>query len=260
MFAAHVAPYSSQRITAKKTLVSRTLKFTGIGESQLAELVHDELVNQSNPTIAPYASLGEVKLRLTAKADSLEQALELIRPVEKRLIERLTPYYYGADQETLESAVGSILRKRRETLAVAESCTGGLIASRITDVSGSSDYFECGYTTYSNRAKTELLGVDPDLIERFGAVSSEVAAALAEGARARSGADWSLAVTGIAGPAGGTKEKPVGLVHMAVASKGNTKARQFYFNGTRTEIKYLTSQAALNLLRQEIMQSEQFQD
>ncbi|HHX02317.1 MAG TPA: competence/damage-inducible protein A [Firmicutes bacterium] len=256
MFTTYVAPYLSQRITAKKTLVSRTLKFAGIGESQLAELVHDELLNQSNPTIAPYASLGEVKLRITAKADSSQQAYELIQPVEQRLIHQLNGYYYGADHETLESVVGAMLRERQETLAVAESCTGGLITNRITNVPGSSEYFDRGYITYSNQAKVELLGVDPSLIGQFGAVSREVAVAMAEGARARAGTDWSLAVTGIAGPAGGSKEKPVGLVHIAVSAKGNTKAKQFRFNGTRTEIKFLVAQAALNFLRQEIKDTE----
>lgn len=256
MFAAYVVPYLAEKTKAKQTLVSRTLKFTGIGESALAELVHDELSGQSNPTIAPYASLGEVKLRIAAKAETKEKALALIQPVEEILIGKLSQYYYGADQETLESVLGAALRQRNETLAVAESCTGGLIASRITDVPGSSEYFERGFVTYSNEAKTELLGVDPELISQFGAVSREVAAAMAEGARSRAGTDWGLGVTGIAGPGGGTPEKPVGLVHIAVSAKGNTKAKQFRFNGSRTEIKFLVSQAALNFLRQEIQAAE----
>ncbi|MGB4266849.1 MAG: nicotinamide-nucleotide amidohydrolase family protein, partial [Limnochordia bacterium] len=228
------------------------LKFAGIGESKLAEMVEDELNCQSNPTVAPYASLGEVKLRITAKAGSRERALEMIHPVERRLIQKLNPYYFGADQETLESVVGTLLRERNETLAVAESCTGGLIANRITDVPGSSDYFERGYITYSNQAKVELLNVNPELIDKYGAVSRDVAAAMAEGAQAGAKTDWSLAVTGIAGPSGGTSEKPVGLVYIAVSGKGNTKTKQFRFNGTRTEIKFLVSQAALNFLRLEI--------
>lgn len=252
MFAAYVSPYLESRIEVKQTLISRTLKFAGIGESKLAEMVEDELNCQSNPTVAPYASLGEVKLRITAKAGSRERALEMIHPVERRLIQKLNPYYFGADQETLESVVGTLLRERNETLAVAESCTGGMIANRITDVPGSSDYFERGYITYSNQAKVELLNVNPELIDKYGAVSRDVAAAMAEGAQAGAKTDWSLAVTGIAGPSGGTSEKPVGLVYIAVSGKGNTKTKQFRFNGTRTEIKFLVSQAALNFLRLEI--------
>jgi len=248
MWSATVAPYLAQK-GANSVIISRTLKFVGIGEADLAQLVHEEIINQTNPTIAPYAGQGEVVLRVTAKAENTAAAQAMIQPVEERLKQILAPYYYGADQDTLETVVGNMLRERGETLATAESCTGGLIAHRITNVPGSSDYFNCGFVTYSNEAKIELLGVDPVLIQQYGAVSREVAIAMAEGARRQAGTSWGLAVTGIAGPGGATKDKPVGLVHIAVASVGDTIAKVYHFHGTREQIKFSTSQTALNLLR-----------
>lgn len=152
----------------------------------------------------------------------------------------------------MEAVVGAKLKARSQTLAAAESCSGGLIAHRITNVPGSSEYFERGYVTYSNQAKVELLGVDPEALRKFGAVSEIVAIQMAEGARLRAKTDWAISVTGIAGPGGGTAAKPVGLVHMAVAGAGYTKAKEFRFQGTREEIKFRVSQAALNFLRQEL--------
>lgn len=248
MWSATVAPYLAKK-GANSVIISRTLKFVGIGEADLAQLVHEEIINQTNPTIAPYAGQGEVVLRVTAKAENTAAAQAMIQPVEERLKQILAPYYYGADQDTLETVVGNMLRERGETLATAESCTGGLIAHRITNVPGSSDYFNCGFVTYSNEAKIELLGVDPVLIQQYGAVSREVAIAMAEGARRQAGTSWGLAVTGIAGPGGATKDKPVGLVHIAVASAGDTIAKVYHFHGTREQIKFSTSQTALNLLR-----------
>lgn len=248
MWSATVAPYLAKK-GANSVIISRTLKFVGIGEADLAQLVHEEIINQTNPTIAPYAGQGEVVLRVTAKAENTAAAQAMIQPVEERLKQILAPYYYGADQDTLETVVGNMLRERGETLATAESCTGGLIAHRITNVPGSSDYFNCGFVTYSNEAKIELLGVDPVLIQQYGAVSREVAIAMAEGACRQAGTSWGLAVTGIAGPGGATRDKPVGLVHIAVASAGDTIAKVYHFHGTREQIKFSTSQTALNLLR-----------
>lgn len=248
MWSATVAPYLAKK-GANSVIISRTLKFVGIGEADLAQLVHEEIINQTNPTIASYAGQGEVVLRVTAKAENTAAAQAMIQPVEERLKQILAPYYYGADQDTLETVVGNMLRERGETLATAESCTGGLIAHRITNVPGSSDYFNCGFVTYSNEAKIELLGVDPVLIQQYGAVSREVAIAMAEGARRQAGTSWGLAVTGIAGPGGATRDKPVGLVHIAVASAGDTIAKVYHFHGTREQIKFSTSQTALNLLR-----------
>lgn len=243
-----VIPYLTKK-THNRRLLSRTLRFVGIGESQLEAEIKDILTKQTNPTIAPYPSLGEVKLRITAKAETEEQATELILPVEQQLINLLKPYYYGADEDTLESIVAAKLCERNETLVTAESCTGGLIAHRLTNIPGSSEYFERGFITYSNQSKIELLGVNPRLIATVGAVSKEVAQAMASGARQLSNATWGLSVTGIAGPGGGTKAKPVGLVHMCLVGNGHTISEVHRFQGSREEIKFRVSQAALNLLR-----------
>lgn len=244
----HLKTKSSTK-SANGCIVSKTLKFVGIGESDLAEAVDEVLKKQSNPVVAPYASLGEVKLRITAKASNNSEAQQLIKPLENRLKLLLKNYYYGTDNDTLESVLGARLSERNETLASAESCTGGLIAHRVTNVPGSSFYFKCGFITYSNKAKIQLLHVDPDLLQTYGAVSNKVAIAMAKGAKCITKADWSIAVTGIAGPGGATKNKPVGLVYIAVAGKGYTKSEVHQFSGNREEIKYRTSQAALNLLR-----------
>lgn len=251
MFQTTVIPFLQTKNQAS-CLLSRTLKFVGIGESHLVEIIKDILANQTNPTIAPYASMGEVKIRITAKASCLNQAKALIQPVEFELKSHLAPYFYGVDKETLEGVIGAILNKRGETLATAESCTGGLIAHRITNVPGSSAYFEGGYITYSNQAKIDVLGIDVGLIESLGAVSQEVGIAMAQGAQKLAGTTWGLAVTGIAGPGGATVNKPVGLVHIAITGKGHTNAEVHHFKGSREEIKFRTSQAALNILRKTI--------
>lgn len=249
MFHESVAPFLHAK-SQESCLLSRTLKFVGIGESHLVEIINDVIINQTNPTIAPYASLGEVKVRITAKAESQIKAQALIKPMEEQLKLLLQPYFYGVDQDTLEGVIGARLKIKNETLACAESCTGGLITHRITNIPGSSDYFERGFITYSNKAKVELLGVGWDLIKLVGAVSKEVAIAMAVGAQKAANTTWGLGVTGIAGPSGATAEKPVGLVHIAVARNGHTKAEVHKFSGNREEIKFRASQAALNLLRQ----------
>lgn len=248
MFNESVIPYLEKH-TQRKKLVSRNLRFVGIGESQVEDLISDLVTNQTNPTIAPYASFGEVKLRLTAKAETKAAAQELIKPVEQEIRGILGQWLYGVDDQNLEMVIGDKLMQTSATLAVAESCTGGLIANRITNVPGSSCYFDRGFITYSNQAKEELLGVDTQLLSSYGAVSAQVAKAMANGARTRARTDWALAVTGIAGPGGGTATKPVGLVYISLAGKEHNKVEMHRFKGAREQIKYSVSQAALDLLR-----------
>src|SRR5918995_2050553 len=205
------------------SIVSKTLHFAGIGESALAETVQDFL-DASDPTVAPLAGQGRGKLRLTTRAATEREALEKITPVEKEVLARLSDYYFGEDDETLEGAVGRLLKERGAILALAESCTGGLLAKRLTDVPGSSAYFKEGLVTYSNESKERLLGVPHALIVDHGAVSEPVARAMAEGAREVSGADYGLSVTGVAGPDGGTEEKPVGLVFVGISDARDTSA------------------------------------
>ena len=201
MFGETLEPFIKQR--TEGSIVSRTLWFTGIGESALAEKVQD-LLDASDPTVAPLAGQGKVRLRVTARAASLEEAEKRIEPVAEEILNRLKKYYFGEDDETLEGVVGRLLTEKGATLALAESCTGGLLAKRLTDRAGSSAYFVEGLVTYSNEAKERLLGVPHELLVEYGAVSAPVARAMAEGVREDADTDYGLSITGVAGPDGGT--------------------------------------------------------
>ncbi len=234
---------------------SRVLRVTGEGESAVEVRIKD-LLQQASPTIAPYAKLGEVHLRLTAKGTP-DEAVEALARGEAQVRERLGELIYGVDDQTLEDVVAAMLTSRKLTVAVAESCTGGLISQRLTTVPGSSAYFSAGVVTYSNQAKSRDAEVSPELIAAHGAVSPEVAEALAAGIRRRAGADFGLGVTGIAGPTGGTPEKPIGLVYLALADAGGTEHRRLMFGSEagRQGIRSLAAQAALNLLRLHLLRA-----
>lgn len=236
-------------------IFSRTLRFYGIGESALEERVKD-LLHGGNPTVAPYASVGEARLRITAKAATKEEAMRLIEPVEREIRSRVGEFLYGEGDETLEVVVGRLLRERGLWLAVAESCTGGLVTHRITNVPGSSDYLRQGWVVYSNEAKVEALGVRPETLARHGAVSEAAAREMAEGALERSRADIAVAVTGIAGPGGGTPEKPVGTVCFAVSTRRKTQSWTRRFAGDREDVKWRSASEALNLVRLVLLQGE----
>lgn len=248
MLTSAVLPYLHDHYDLDATLYSQMLKFTGIGESELEERLVD-LFRSSNPTIAPYAGPGEVKLRLTARADSPEDAQQLFRPLEQEIVHRVGEYMYGSGDDTLESVVGEQLRAAGKTLAVAESCTGGLIAMRLTDVPGSSDYFPGGVVAYSNDVKRRLLDVPPDVLQKHGAVSKETAIAMAAGVAARFGTNIGLAVTGIAGPGGGSDQKPVGLVFIATFADGRSRVRRLLFGGQRDLVRLRAAQTALDMVR-----------
>jgi len=248
MFDEVVLPYLRERYGLAGALYSRVLKFCGIGESALEERVRD-LQHSANPTVAPYASLGEVKIRITARAENAEEAERLIAPVQQEIVRRVGEYMYGIDEDTVEGVAGRALLQAGWTLALAESCTGGLIAKRITDVPGSSAYFLGGVVSYSNEAKVKLLGVSEKTLAEHGAVSAPVAEQMALGAAERFGATLAVAVTGIAGPGGGSEAKPVGLVYIACALNGRAKAYRFQFQGGREQVRGLTAQTALDLIR-----------
>ncbi|BCV20762.1 competence/damage-inducible protein A [Moorella sp. Hama-1] len=236
-------PYGARR----EVIFSRALKITGMGESAVEETVKD-LLHGDNPTVAPLAKPGEVTLRLTARAGNTEAARQLIQPLEAAIRERLGEYIFGIDDETLEGVTGAMLAARHLTLAVAESCTGGLLAHRLTNIPGSSDYFLGGLVTYSNEAKVKFLGVEPGVLAAHGAVSPEVAAAMASGARRAVGTEIGIGITGIAGPGGGTTEKPVGLVYLGIDFQGQVEVRRELFCGQRENIKWQSTQSALDLL------------
>ncbi len=239
----------ARRGRVREFIKSRRLHVTGIGESALVELIRPSLEAQTDPTIAPCASAGEVTLRLTTKTRSEEEARARLDALEAELRRQIGHHVFGSEDDTLESVVGDLLRERGLTIATAESCTGGLIASRLTDVPGSSDYYVGGTVTYSNEEKVRSLGVPEALIEKRGAVSEQVARAMAEGCRRTTGADLAVAATGIAGPTGGTETKPVGLVYLALAAAAGTFGQEQRFHGSRTDVKWRTSQAALDMAR-----------
>ncbi len=237
----------------------RTLKTTGIAESFLAERiggVESLFAPGSGVSLAFLPSSGGVRLRITAKAPNISQAENLIRDVEKKIRDKTERYIYGVDETELEETVGTLLASNNLTLSIAESCTGGLIADRITNVSGSSLYFERGIITYSNASKIQELDVPSAFFEQHGAVSKEVAEAMASGVRSKAKSDIGLSTTGIAGPAGGSAEKPVGLVWIGYSDSEKTLALKFIFNGQRRIIKERSAQAALELLRRNLLKLE----
>lgn len=233
----------------RQVLMSRVLRICGIGESAVEHRIQDIMAAAHNPTVAPYAKPGEVQLRLTVRADSPAAAAAALAPLEAMVRERLDPHVYGVDEQTLEGAVGALLRSSGRSLALAESCTGGLLGGRITDVPGASDYFVFGAVTYSNRAKMQVLGVPEADIAAHGAVSAEVAKVMAEGARRVGGADIGVSVTGVAGPGGGSEAKPVGTVWLGLATPEGTWAKQTLWPGLRADIRWRATQEALVWLR-----------
>jgi len=253
MMEGYVIPYLQQRAPQGTVIQSRVLRVTGEGESAVEQRIVD-LLHGTMPTIAPYAKLGEVHLRLTAKgsASTVSRALDA---GEAQVRQRLGDLVYGVDEQTLEDVVGSLLTTGKRTVAVAESCTGGLIARRLTTVPGSSAYFRGGVVAYSNESKIDLADVEPPLIETHGAVSAPVAEAMASGIRRHMHSDLGLAVTGIAGPTGGTPDKPIGLVFIALADDRSTRSVKLMLGAEagRVGIQHLAAQAALNLLRRYLL-------
>jgi nicotinamide-nucleotide amidase len=246
-------PWLRREGLAKGMFASRLLHFWGISESGLAEQVAD-LLALENPTVAPYAGTGEVKLRLTARAADATAAAALLEPVERELRGRSGRCCFGVDDQSLAEVVLAQLRQRGETVAVAESCSGGGIGAALAAVPGASDVFLGGVIAYANSVKRDLLAVPESLLLQHGAVSNPVVAAMAEGARRLTGADWAMAVSGIAGPGGGSAEKPVGLVHIAVAGADGCTAEAIRFGSKRgrTWIQAVTIGEALNRLRLQI--------
>ena len=230
---------------------SNTLKFAGIGESAVSEKI-DNLLKLKNPTVAPYANLGEVKLRITARAKNEFEAKNLIKPVKDKLQKEFSKYIFGEDDDDLSSVLIKELLKRKESFGFAESCTGGLLSSTITKVSGSSQVFKGSIISYSNELKQSLLNIPEHLITKYGAVSEEVAQNMAINAKEKLNSDWSIAISGIAGPNGGTKEKPVGLVYISIAGPNDhiTNLKKIFGSTrNRVEIQRLSVNVCLNSLR-----------
>jgi len=253
MLTEQVIPMLQERMGKASIIQSRVIKTCGIGESRVDDLIGDLFRESRNPSIALLAYPSEVHIRITAKAESKEAAESLISELEGQIRERVGEWIYGKDQQTIEEVVGFLLQVNGKTLSVAESCTGGLICDRITNIAGSSRYFDRGVISYSNRAKMELFGISPSLLERYGAVSPQTAEAMALSIRKMSGADLGLSVTGIAGPDGGTPEKPVGLVFVALAWEGGVKSKEYRFFEGRLANKRRSSLMALDMVRRHLV-------
>lgn len=239
-----------------EVIIQRTLKVVGRGESWVEEALRDLMAPQGNPSLAPYAKPSEVHLVITAKGEE-RKAREMVEEMEAKVRERLGEDIYGVDEEELEEVVGKMLRERGLTLAVAESCTGGLLGYRITKISGSSDYFLGGVISYSNEVKRDVLGVNEEDLKTYGAVSEQVARQMAEGARRVIKADLGVGITGIAGPTGGTPEKPVGLVYIALATPEETICQRNIFPGDREMVRWRSSQTALDMMRRWLIRHPQ---
>ncbi len=254
MFEHCTVPYLKKKIRSPFIIKTRTINITGLPESVVDSKVKDILHSPPPVTVGIFSHPSLIELKVTAKAKNEKEAKALIDKIDKKISARLKDYIFGRDDETLEEVVGRLLTRSRKTLAIAESCTGGLISSRITDVPGSSKYFKRGGIAYSDEVKVSTLKVPPQLLKRYGAVSQQVATQMAKNIREIVGTDYGLGVTGIAGPSGGTRSKPVGLVYIAVSGLKKTICRKFNFTGERKIIKFKTSQAALDLLRRSILQ------
>lgn len=253
MFEKHMLPYLYK--LQDKVFLTKMVKICGIGESKAETMIMDLIEGQSNPTIAPYAKSGEVHFRITASADNYEEASSLLDPIIQEMKERFgNNIYTTKEEESLEDVIVSLLTKHRLTLSTAESCTGGLLSGRIINVPGASQVFMEGFITYTNEAKMKHLNVDSYTLETFGAVSKQTAKEMAEGVAKLTGSDLSVAVTGIAGPGGGTEKKPVGLVYIASSINGKTFVKECRFRGNREKIREQSVIAALDLVRNTIME------
>lgn len=247
MFRDSAIPYLMR--FSDRIIVSHNIRTFGIGESSMAERVND-LFDMQNPTVAPYAKDGEALLRVTAMANSKEEAEKLCEPVIEEIKSRLAEFVYGIDYTCIEEAVVEKLKEKKLTVAAAESCTGGLVAKRITDIAGASEIFECGIVSYSNRIKHDVLGISSDDLEKYGAVSETVAKQMAVGALKVSGADIAVSVTGIAGPDSDQSGKPVGLIYIGLADKNNVWVRELKTSRKdRSYNRYVSASNALDMIR-----------
>jgi nicotinamide-nucleotide amidase len=250
MFARDVWPHL-RAASAGRVLRQRRLNCFGLGESDIGARLRDLMAPDRNPQVGTTAELGIIGVRINAEADTVDEAETLLGQTEAEIRARLGHIVFGRDSETLAAVVGERLAARRETVCTAESCTGGLIAKMLTDTAGSSAYFVGGAVTYANELKQQLLGVPADTLAELGAVSEPVARAMAMGARERFAATYALAVTGIAGPSGGTTDKPVGLVYFGLATPADVTTRELRFgsDSPREVTRARAAHAALNLLR-----------
>lgn len=253
MFERSIMPYLAGLTTG--VIYSQTVKICGVGESKAESMVEDLVNAQDNPTIATYAKTGEVHLRVTATAPDEKEAKKLVKPMVKELKGRFGNHVYTTDSEvTLEKAVVDLLMANKLTVCTVESCTGGMLSARLINVPGVSEVFKSGYVTYSNKSKRKLLGIKKNILMKHGAVSEQIAKEMAKTAATLARTDVSVSTTGIAGPDGGTPDKPVGLVYIGCNVCGRVTVKECHFHGTREKIRESTVSAALSLMRECILQ------
>ena len=253
MFERSIMPYLAGLTSG--VIYSQTVKICGVGESKAESMVEDLVDAQSNPTIATYAKIGEVHLRVTATAQDEKEAKKLVKPMVKELKGRFGNHVYTTDSEvTLEKAVVDLLMANKLTACTVESCTGGMLSARLINVPGVSEVFKSGYVTYSNKSKRKLLGIKKNILMKHGAVSEQIAREMAKTAAILARTDVSVSTTGIAGPDGGTPEKPVGLVYIGCNVCGRITVKECHFNGNGEKIRESTVSAALSLMRECILQ------
>ncbi|MCX7921805.1 MAG: competence/damage-inducible protein A [Clostridia bacterium] len=251
MFEHTVIPYFSEKSDYK--IESKYLRIFGVGESAMEEQLIDMIEKQVNPTIAPYAKEGEVTLRVTARCGKQENAAELIEPVVREITNRLGNAVYSTDNKNLEEVAGELLINHNISIALAESCTGGLVTSKLTNIPGISKVLNRTVVSYSNEAKIESLNVSPDTLQKHGAVSKETAEEMAIGTREAARTDIGVSITGIAGPEGGTEEKPVGLVYIALADKNGVCSKELRLWGDRSRIRNTTSLFVFDMIRRYVL-------
>lgn len=259
MFENYVVPYIEQKCSGREVTKYKVMKLTGISESAVQEKIKD-LGGRVNPEIAYVAKPGEIQVRVTARSKSPIDAENMVNQLFAEVEERLKEYVFGYGDERIEEVTGRLLASSHLTLATAESCTGGLISAKLTSLAGSSVFYKGGIVAYSNEVKENLLGVPGEVLARYGAVSRETALAMAEGVRSITGTDLGLAVTGIAGPSGGTPEKPVGLVYISLATADGQFCQRYIFPGNRQAVRQGVSNAALDLVRRYLLGIEIFID
>lgn len=236
-------------------ITSVMVKLCGIGESKVESMVEDLINEQGNPTIATYAKTGEVHIRITAKAESEKDAMKLIRPLVKKIKTRCGEYIYTTEEDvTLEKSVVDLLLAHDLTVCTVESCTGGMVSARLINVPGVSEVYKFGHITYSNKAKRRIVGVKKRTLDKYTAVSAEVAGEMVKGAAMLAKADVSVAVTGLAGPDGGNEKTPVGTVFIACDVKGKTTVKEYHFNGNREKIRENAVAASLTLMRKCVLE------
>lgn len=252
MFENEAKPYINS--ITNNTLVSKTLKLFGIGESLLDTKISDIISEQDNPTVAPYISDMELRLRITAKSDSESKANSIIEPVVEKIKSRVGEFIYAEDNVSIEAVVSKMLVEKNLTISTAESCTGGLVSSTLINYPGISSVFMEGSVTYSNESKISRLGVNPSTLKVHGAVSEETAKEMAEGIAKHLGTNVAISTTGIAGPDGGSHDKPVGLVYIGIYINGKTTVNKYIFNGNRQEIRFRATKNALNDLRLRLLE------